>query len=129
MQYLLDENGNVFEKETGIQIELTIQKNYLLETDELSPNGKAKLKRRFTVEEIKARFSKGIIYVDPNFVEDVKPEKEQKLASNGLTFPYLMIMGVPYQSSRIAADILQISHMTVNRRCKKNADGWFYITE
>src|SRR3982750_505032 len=109
-RYGFDEDGKVIELESNQVVPVT-KKQYLLVTDEILLG--VNIKRRFTADQIKTMYAKGTSIKakevkpgkQPN-IKAIKPvvEKVQpEIAPNGLIYPYYMIMGEPFQSSREAA--------------------------
>lgn len=135
-RYGFDEDGKVIELESNEVVPVT-KKQYLLVTDEILLG--VNIKRRFTADQIKTMYAKGTSIK----AKEAKPGKQPKIkaikpvveklqpeiAPNGLTYPYYMIMGEPFQSSREAAKVYKtMSYSTIRRKCLKNSDGWFEIT-
>lgn len=137
-KYVIAENGTVVEVESGEQVELTSKKNYLLQTDEEAGDCKVKLKRRFTPDEIGGLFNnaKAKPFTEPVAIQNIDEDihsvgviKAGRLPEHVKKFPYILVKGLAYQSSRDAAKETGENYNTILRKAKANKDGYFYIEE
>lgn len=141
-RYVLDQNGDVYEKATGDQVELSNKTEYKLVTDEIFKSLKGKssnIVRRFTRDQIvKIYNSPDSVSIesgskeDPikeNPIVDQKPETttskaiENKESVEG-EFYQFEIFGVKYRNAKEASKAIGVSPNTITNRAKKGVEGY-----
>jgi len=138
--YVIDQNGDVFERKTGDQLEIFDRKTgeYKLHTDEIfrTTKGKSvKIVRRFTREDIikvwnskdslpvaKYEAAELIDKVVQQGRDETKTPKEP--ASSKESVDVLEINGVKYRNISQAAKALGVSSTTIRNRLKKGMKGY-----
>lgn len=104
---------------------------------QLTKKKPTRIVRRFTKEDIvklynnpKAKlFGSADPVVEEKQIEPYDLQMRSGLPEgvNDCKLPYLVIDGIPYQSSREAAKVIGGNYNTILRKCKANKDGYFYI--
>lgn len=141
-RYVLDQNGDVYEKASGEKVELETRTEYKLVTDEIFKSYKGKssnIVRRFTRDQIvKIYNSPDSVSIgseskkDPikeNPIVDQKPETttskaiENKEVVEG-EFYQFEIFGVKYRNAKEASKAIGVSPNTITNRAKKGVEGY-----
>lgn len=138
-RYVLDKNGDVFERKTGEKVEPLPSGEVKLVTDEIFKSSitgkKTNLVRRYTRDEIIARFNnKDSVDVEKFKEGESKPAEpvvvkatitpKEKPASGDQSEFKFEILGNKYRNAKEASVALGVSVNTITNRVKKGVEGY-----
>lgn len=144
-RYVLDQNGDVFEKESGEKVELVNKTEYKLVTDEIFKSYKGKssnIVRRFTRDQIVKIYNspdstdlskwksseEDIKSLNEKLASDLSKETEKDQKKKVLNDPLpefqFEILGVKYRNAKEASKAIGVSPNTITNRAKKGVEGY-----
>lgn len=137
-RYILDENGDVFEKQTGEKVELINRSYYKLTTEEVfkSPltGKKSNILRRFTVDQIvkvwNDKESELLNSVHSGKKEEFKMKEDHLVESKPKAAEgafKISVHGIKYKSVKEAAEALNMTPYKIGAYLKKGEKGYINL--
>lgn len=145
-RYVLDQNGDVYEKASGEKVELENKTEYKLVTDEIFKSLKGKssnIVRRFTRDQIVKIYNspdstdlskwkaseEDIKSLNENIASDLAKEtevdqKKKKILNDPLPEFQFEIFGVKYRNAKEASKAIGVYPNTITNRAKKGVEGY-----